>query len=452
MQEIILGYLYCLLSLVEELIVVYIVIRFVLGRMDRVDKASNNRMLMVVAPIELILSALMMWNTDFGALNMLVYVIMFIMLDSKPLFRDIFLCFPAMGLIMGIYMIPMCVLHIIYGSIDPILESSGYIFENNEFNYMNLIVELVFMIILAVICITIHWLYKKYPLYFIPDNSKKHTGFYIAMGYGYFVLLVVQAVLDMVYGSRFLIFLVLVVLLIMDMTLIIMLVQEYRVKYFTHTAALNEYYLNSQVEQFKNYRMQQWETRRIRHDMKNHLLMLSQLAENGDLERIKKYINGLSEEMQSTASELHTGNDTADAIVNAKYAQAERLGIKIEINGMLPSHLNVEAIDICTIFANALDNAIEGIPSDCPEESRIIAINITRRNSMNMITFRNPARVNSSVISGTSKDDKVNHGFGIENMKRATQKYNGELLHRIEGDENMCYFVLEAIIFAEIQK
>lgn len=445
MQEIILGYLYGLLSLVEELIIVYIVIRFVLGRMDRVDKSSINRMLMVLAPIEVILAVLMIWNTDFSSLNMLVYVIMFVMLDSKPRFRDIFLCFPVMGLIMGIYMIPMCVLHIIYGSIDPILEL-------NKFDYAILIVELVFMIILAVICITIHRLYKKYPLYFVPDNSKKHTGFYIAMGYGYFVLLVVQAVLDMVYGSRFLIFLVLVVLLIMDMTLIIMLVQEYRVKYFTHTAALNEYYLNSQVEQFKNYRMQQWETRRIRHDMKNHLLMLSQLAENGDLERIKKYINSLSEEMQSTASELHTGNDTADAIVNAKYAQAERLGIKIEIDGMLPPHLNVEAIDICTIFANALDNAIEGIPSDCPKESRIISINITRRNSMNMITFRNPARVNSSVISGTSKDDKVNHGFGMENMKRATQKYNGELSHRIEGNENMCYFVLEAIIFAEIQK
>ena len=442
MQQIIVQYLYDLFSCVEELVTVYIVVRFVLGRMDRTDKASIRRMLTVVIPMMLILSVLTIWNDDFGSLN-----IMFVMLDSKPRFRDIFLCFPVMGLIMGIYMIPMCILHIIYGSMDTVLDSTDFIFQNNEINYTILTVELMFVTIMVVICLTLYRLYKKYPLYFVPDNIKKHTGFYIGMGYGYFVLLCVQTFLDMVYNSRFLIFLVLVVLLIMDMTLIIMLVQEYRVKYFTQTAALNEYYLNSQVEQFRNYRLQQWETRRIRHDMKNHLLMLSQLAENGDLQGVKKYINGLSEEMQSTARELHTGNDTADAIVNAKHAQAERLGIKIEIDGMLPPELSVAAIDICTIFANALDNAIEGIPSDCPADRRIISINITNNKSMHMITFRNPAKPDADKIAVTSKQDAVNHGFGTENMKRAAEKYNGQLTRRVEQEDEMHYFVLEAIIF-----
>lgn len=447
MQQIIVEYLYNLFSCVEELVMVYIVVRFVLGRMDRTDKPSLRRALAVVIPMVLILSVLTIWNDDFSSLNMLSYCIMFVMLDSKPRIRDIFLCFPIMGLIMGIYMIPMCILHIIYGSIDPVLESTSFIFKNNEINYTVLAVELTFVTIMVVICLTLYRLYKKYPLYFVPGSHKKSTGFYIGMGYGYFVLLCVQMFLDMVYNSRFLIFLVLIVLLIMDMTLIIMLVQEYRVKYFTQTAALNEYYLNSQVEQFRNYRLQQWETRRIRHDMKNHLLMLSQIAENGDLQGIKTYIGGLSEEMQSTASELHTGNDTADAIVNAKHAQAERLGIKIEIDGMLPPELNIAAIDVCTIFANALDNAIEGIPSDCPDERKIISISITNSNSMHMITFRNPTKPNSGRSLTTSKDDKINHGFGMENMRRAAAKYNGQLTHRIEGDSDMCYFVLEAVIF-----
>lgn len=447
MQQIIIEYLYYLFSCLEELVTVYIAVRFVFGRMDRTDKASIKRMLTVAISIEIIFAALIVWNNSLSSLNMLVYCIMFVMLDSKPKIRDIFLCIPVMGVIMGVYMIPMCILHIAYGSLDTVLNSVDFIFKNNKINYTAFTVELVFITIIAVICLTLYFLYKKYPLYFIPDNRKKHTGFYIAMGYGYFVLLGAQTMLDIVYNSRFLTFGILIVLLIMDMAMLVMLVQEYRIKYFMQTAALNEYYLNSQVEQFRNYRLQQRETRRIRHDMQNHLLMLSQLAENGDLQGVKNYIGGLSEEMQSTASELRTGNDTADAIVNAKYAQAARLGIKIEIDGMLPPELNIAAIDICTIFANALDNAIEGIPQDCPDELKMININITNSNSMHMITFRNPAKPHPSGNSTTSKEDKINHGFGTENMKRATQKYNGQLNHRIEGDFDTCYFVLEAVIF-----
>ncbi len=447
MQQVIIEYFYYLFSCLEELVTVYVAGRFVFGRMDRTDKASLRRALAVVIPMVLILSVLTIWNDDFSSLNMLSYCIMFVMLDSKPRIRDIFLCFPIMGLIMGIYMIPMCILHIIYGSIDPVLESTSFIFKNNEINYTVLAVELTFVTIMVVICLTLYRLYKKYPLYFVPGSHKKSTGFYIGMGYGYFVLLCVQAFLDMVYNSRFLIFLVFAVLLIMDMAVIIMLVQEYRVKYFTQTAALNEYYLNAQVEQFRNYRIQQRETRRIRHDMQNHLLMLSQLAENGDLQGVKNYIGGLSEEMQSTASELRTGNDTADAIVNAKYAQAARLGIKIEIDGMLPPELNISAIDICTIFANALDNAIEGIPSDCPEERRIISITITNNRSMHMLTFRNPAKQDSDKIAVTSKEDAVNHGFGTENMCHTAQKYKGQIIRRVEQEDEMYYFVLETIIF-----
>lgn len=440
MQRLILDYFYNLFSQVEMMACIYIVARFVFGRMDRTDKSSVKRMLLATVPLTLFVSALIVWNDNFYYLNIIVHILMFAMLDSKRKISDIFLYFPVLGIIMGIYMIPVCVMNVVYGSLN-------FVFETENVNSAQIVVEVIFILIVAITCIAFYRLNKKYPLYFTTDKRKKSTVFYTVMGYGYLVVMIAQVVVELVYNNRLPAFGILVILFIMDLAMVIMLVQEYRVKYFVQIAALNEYYLNSQVEQFRNYRIQQHETRRIRHDMQNHLLMLGQLAENGDLHGIKDYISGLSEEMQLTSSELRTGNDTADAIVNAKYSQAARLGIKIEINGMFPPDMDIAAIDVCTIFANALDNAIEGIPQDCAGKNKVITIGVSNSNSMHMVTFRNPAKPIAGSTFITNKEDKINHGFGMENMRRAAEKYNGRLSNRIECEGETCYFVLEAVIF-----
>lgn len=439
MLQLILYFLYNLLSNVNLTVCLYIVARFVFGRMDRTDKLSLKRMLAVVVPTILIISALTVWNSAFSQLDIIIYIIMFVTLDSRRKVSDVFLYFSILGIIMGIYMLPLCLLNIIYGSMEVLIA--------NNLNAAQVAEELLLFIIVLITCTVLYYLNKKYPLYFTADNYKKSTKFYTVTGFGYFILLIVQILIDEVYNNRMLIFIIFIILAIMDVSVLIMLVQEYRVKYFCQIAALNEYYLNSQVEQFKNYRFQQRETRRIRHDMQNHLIMLSQLAKAGDLQEIRNYIGSMSQEMQSTASELRTGNDTADAIVNAKYSQAAHLGIKVEINGMFPPEMNIAAIDMCTIFANALDNAIEGIPHDCAEKSKVITINITSSNSMHMVTFRNPTKLSVGSVLTSNKADKINHGFGFENMKRTAEKYNGQLNYRIEGEGEDCYFVLEAVIF-----
>ena len=435
-----LTYLYNVFSESETLFCLYFVARFVFGRLERTDASSLKKALAAAVPLVLIQSGLSLVNRDFELLDTIICVIVFVILDTHPKFSDFFTCYlPVNFIVLGVYLIPICLACICYG---PDSASLSVDRPGQRWLY----VEVLFAVLIAVIFVFARYLHKKYPLYgSIYEKRERH--FYILMGYAYLAVMCVQIVLEEVDNNRFWNVLILLFLLMMDLAFVIMLVQEYRVGYFEQTAALNEYYLNSQVQQFENYRIQQTETRRIRHDMSNHLMMLSQLAEGGDLAGIRQYLSGLSDEMKATASELRTGNPIADTIVNAKYEQALRQGISIDISGLLPPELRIAAIDVCTIFANALDNAIEGIPDDCPTAYRAIHIDISGSNAMHMISFRNPTAPKGKSSAATTKDDKVNHGFGLENMKRAAAKYNGQLTHRIEQQGEICCFVLEVVVF-----
>lgn len=55
--------------------------------------------------------------------------------------------------------------------------------------------------------------------------------------------------------------------------------------------------------------------------------------------------------------------------LSSKLSVIERDGIQTEINVMVPAEIPISNIDLCTIFANCLDNALEACRK-CPEDSR----------------------------------------------------------------------------------
>ena len=74
-------------------------------------------------------------------------------------------------------------------------------------------------------------------------------------------------------------------------------------------------------------------------------------------------------------------------------------------------------IDTCTIFANALDNAVKAC-SEIQNGEKKIVLEVKRTNDILSIIIEN-----QKIVS--SKLDKHNHGFGVENIKMAVEKYNG---------------------------
>ena len=199
-----------------------------------------------------------------------------------------------------------------------------------------------------------------------------------------------------------------------------------------------QFTINRMNEQFCYYREKEEDEKRVRalyHDMKNHLLIL----EKQNSQETKQMVAELRRQISDYEDYVHTGNDFLDVIIRDKVKKAKEQGIDFLAVIDFTSGDFIEPLDISTIFGNALDNALEASVK-LPPEQRLITVKAGCNHDMLMIVFENNAVMGK--MKGTSKEDEFLHGFGIPNIRKAVEKYNGECVIRQENGK----FVMKHII------
>ena len=98
----------------------------------------------------------------------------------------------------------------------------------------------------------------------------------------------------------------------------------------------------------------------------------------------------------------------------------------------------IEPTDLCVIFGNALDNAIEACQKIDLSTKKEINIQVKHFNHLICFNISNPVltppEINNNFIT-TTKSDHINHGMGLYSIKKSVEKYNGCLL--IECTDNI---------------
>lgn len=239
-----------------------------------------------------------------------------------------------------------------------------------------------------------------------------------------------------------------VIALVLTVTVIILVSQGNKSAYYYGVAELNKQYLDAQTRHFQAYQKAQVETRRIRHDMNNHIMCLSHLVNTNDFQGVKDYLNKLNVMVAQTSRELQCGNGLVDAICNEKYHWAKQQGIRFELEGRLPEKLSIDAVDLCTLFANALDNAIEAM-QQVEESCRVLSLNMNIKENILFLQFKNAVKDNSGTgfIGRTTKKNQVDHGFGLKNIETVVKRYHGEMHAGVEEEKSSLYFILDIMIF-----
>lgn len=117
----------------------------------------------------------------------------------------------------------------------------------------------------------------------------------------------------------------------------------------------------SQVNYYKQLLKKESETRKYRHDMVNHLVYLQEVLKNNQAENARKYVEDILGGFKRIQNTYYvTGNEMVDTIMNYFLGMLPE-SVDIEIHGKYPVELAMEDIDICTIFANVFQNAVEEI-------------------------------------------------------------------------------------------
>jgi sensor histidine kinase regulating citrate/malate metabolism len=202
--------------------------------------------------------------------------------------------------------------------------------------------------------------------------------------------------------------------------------------------------LRSQYDQYRYYQNTMEMVHIKYHDLKHQITGLRAETDN---EKRKEWLDRLEEELEENHLVDHTGNQVLDTILGAKVFQAQRIHARLTCvaDGKLLGFMHVT--DICTIFGNALDNALEAVAMIEDQEKRMIQVFLTRQKQFISIVVSNYCGEHGPKQSEqgtylTTKSDKKNHGYGLKSIRYTVEKYEGSMTIRQPND----WFELHVLI------
>ncbi|WP_195938145.1 sensor histidine kinase [Romboutsia sp. 1001713B170131_170501_G6] len=195
--------------------------------------------------------------------------------------------------------------------------------------------------------------------------------------------------------------------------------------------------LDMQYAHYLSIQESHMKVKKLYHDINNHIYCIDNLKNNS--KEVNEYVNNLKDEIKEFKSIYNTGNMILDIIINEKSELCNKKGIKFICDINFSKVNFIKPIDVSSIFANILDNAIEACDKIHDKNiNKYIRVKGTISKSYFVLKCEN-SKVNSIKINKnrliTDKMDKFMHGIGIQSVKSSLEKYNGEILFEDKKDK-----------------
>jgi sensor histidine kinase regulating citrate/malate metabolism len=166
------------------------------------------------------------------------------------------------------------------------------------------------------------------------------------------------------------------------------------------------------------------------HDFKNQMRVTLLMLKNGDISEAQKYLSNVVE-VAAESTTKYTGILSIDTVLSEKTRIAAKNGIKLELDVSLSTLCGIDAIDICTILLNLIDNAVEASLKITDETKRYVKIILKNVNSMVFLKVENSFDENS-IQPSVEKKNKSMHGYGLKIVNSIAEKHNGSVVTQSE--------------------
>ncbi|MCD8053451.1 MAG: GHKL domain-containing protein [Lachnospiraceae bacterium] len=206
--------------------------------------------------------------------------------------------------------------------------------------------------------------------------------------------------------------------------------------------------LEMQYTQYKQSRESIEMVNRKYHDLKHQI---AALRAEPDAAVREAFLDAMEEDIRDYEAQNKTGNSVLDTVLTSKnlYCQKHKIILTTVADGSLLNFM--DAMDICTIFGNALDNAIEAAREIKDTEKRLIHLTLTSQRGFVLIRVENYFERHLKFEGGmplSTKGDERFHGYGVKSIRYSAEKYGGTV--SISTEKN--WFDLKVLIPAERQK
>lgn len=182
-------------------------------------------------------------------------------------------------------------------------------------------------------------------------------------------------------------------------------------------------------EELKDYME---ETRALRHDFRQHLVVLSSLSEEGRMEELKDYVRQLTENAVVPKKSFFL-NSAADAVAARYDDLASVLGVTIDWKLEIGDSLPVRDADFCSILGNLLENAVHAAAEEPEGKRRVSVWARMLSNAMLGLSVENPCSKEIVMRNGFPVSKEKDHGIGLTSISAIVRRNGGSFEIRTDG-------------------
>lgn len=179
------------------------------------------------------------------------------------------------------------------------------------------------------------------------------------------------------------------------------------------------------------------ETRRARHDLRQHLTVIQGCIDSGDMAALTSYVHAYGATLPCETPRTFCKNAAVDAILRYYVEKAEKAGLQMEAVFRMDGRPVIPEPALCVLLGNLLENALEA----CARESEpgLIKVNaIQTGENMLSLTVDNACSRQPRWKNGRLLSEKSNgFGSGTESVRIIAEQYNGDA--RFEWKDGVFY-------------
>ncbi|MBQ4601994.1 MAG: sensor histidine kinase [Clostridia bacterium] len=200
--------------------------------------------------------------------------------------------------------------------------------------------------------------------------------------------------------------------------------------------------LDEQKLHYEDVIKEQNNVAKISHDIKNSLIGVAAELNNGNTSQARDYIDRMLDSISSRNTEILCEDISLNTILTIKKAEASKNGIDFICSDNINTPILIDAIDLCVIMGNILDNAIDACNAVTDRKPEILVFMYSKGKNL-IISVKNSVaeRVDTKLLT-TNKPNKRYHGFGIARIKELVERYNGNLDMRCDDEFFETNFVI----------
>ena len=171
----------------------------------------------------------------------------------------------------------------------------------------------------------------------------------------------------------------------------------------------------------------------LRHEVKNHYLILQSLSRTGETERLDAYLNELASDVSSIPALTYAPHPAINAVLTVMLARAQKQGVEVERRIDVPETLPFPDTELCMVLMNLLQNALEANALAPEGVRKWLRVDLHIRGIHLYIGVENsrfaPVDYDGERdLCRTTKEDKSAHGYGLKAVQTVARKYQSELL------------------------